>query len=113
MEGVIVLNEYLTTDWTAGFVPLVLGAILLVVCIWGAIVLFRDECIGPGAALVCLGLVSVVLVSVGVFLIAEGPETHYQVIIEDSVPINKFLEKYEIVDQEGQILIVKERETDE
>ena len=113
MEGVIILNEYLATDWALGFVLLAIGATFLVVCIWGTIVLFSDECIGPGIALVCLGLVCAALVGVGAFLIAEGSETYYQVIIEDSVSMKEFLEKYEIVDQEGQILVIKERETDE
>ena len=92
---------------------MILGSILLVVCIWGAIVTFGDECIGPGIVLVLLGLVCAVLVFVGASIIAEGPETHYQVTIEDSVPMKSFLEKYEIVDQEGQILTIREVETDE
>ena len=37
-------------------------------------------------------------------------ETHYKVTIEDSVSMNEFLDKYEILDQEGKIYTVKERE---
>ena len=37
-------------------------------------------------------------------------ETHYKVTIDDSVSMNEFLDKYEILDQEGKIYIVKERE---
>lgn len=37
-------------------------------------------------------------------------ETHYKVTIEDSVSMNEFLDKYEIIDQEGKIYTVKERE---
>ena len=40
-------------------------------------------------------------------------ETHYQVIVDESVSIHNFLEKYEFVDSEGKILIVKERTNDE
>ena len=39
-----------------------------------------------------------------------GKEYHYKVIIDDSVSMNEFLDKYEILDQEGKIYIVKERE---
>ena len=113
MEGVTILNQFLSNDWAAGFAPLILGAVLLFLCIWGSIIMFADECIGPGIVMVFLSLICVVLVFVGASLIAEGPETHYQVIIEDSVPMKEFLEKYEIVDQEGQILVIKEREADE
>jgi hypothetical protein len=37
-------------------------------------------------------------------------ETRYKVTISDSVSINEFLDKYEILDQEGKIYTVKERE---
>lgn len=36
-------------------------------------------------------------------------ETQYKVTISDEVPMNEFLEKYEIVDQEGKIYIIRER----
>ncbi len=39
-----------------------------------------------------------------------GTETHYKVTIDDSVSMNEFLDKYEIIDQEGKIYTVKERE---
>jgi hypothetical protein len=39
-----------------------------------------------------------------------GTETHYKVTIDDSVSMNEFLDKYEILDQEGKIYTIKERE---
>ena len=39
-----------------------------------------------------------------------GKEYHYKVTIDDSVSMNEFLNKYEILDQEGKIYTVKERE---
>lgn len=36
-------------------------------------------------------------------------ETQYKVTISDEVPMNEFLEKYEIVDQEGKIYTIRER----
>lgn len=44
-----------------------------------------------------------------VFEIPKTYETQYKVIISDEVPMNEFLEKYEIVDQEGKIYTVKEK----
>lgn len=38
-----------------------------------------------------------------------GTEYHYKVTVDDSVSINEFLDKYEILDQEGKIYTVKER----
>lgn len=37
-------------------------------------------------------------------------ETHYKVTISDEVPLNEFLERYEIVDQEGRIYTIRELE---
>lgn len=36
-------------------------------------------------------------------------ETQYKVTISDEVPMNEFLEKYEIIDQEGKIYTIRER----
>lgn len=38
-------------------------------------------------------------------------ETQYKVIIDDSVSMNEFIEKYEIIDQDGKIYTVRERES--
>ena len=37
-------------------------------------------------------------------------ETQYKVTISDEVLMNEFLERYEIVDQEGKIYTVRERD---
>jgi hypothetical protein len=37
-------------------------------------------------------------------------ETHYKALISDEVSMNEFLEQYEIIDQEGKIYTIKERE---
>lgn len=39
----------------------------------------------------------------------EEYETHYKVLISDEVSMNEFLEKYEVIDQEGRIYTVKEK----
>lgn len=36
-------------------------------------------------------------------------ETHYKVTVDDSVSMNEFNEKYEIIDQEGKIYTVREK----
>jgi hypothetical protein len=45
--------------------------------------------------------------------ITGGPieyETQYKVVIDDSVSMNDFIEKYEIIDQEGKIYTVREKD---
>ena len=38
-------------------------------------------------------------------------ETQYKVTISDEVPMNEFLEKYEIIDQDGKIYVIQEKES--
>lgn len=35
-------------------------------------------------------------------------ETHYKVTVSDEVPMNEFLERYEIIDRDGKIYTVRE-----
>ena len=61
----------------------------------------------------CFGVLIGFLVWAGVCVVtAEATvyETIYKVTIDDSVSMNEFLDKYEIIDQEGKIYTVKERE---
>ena len=68
-----------------------------------------------GLILFCLiiGIISGAFVGVmfgGLFQTPTSYETHYKVTIDDSVSMNEFLDKYEILDQEGKIYTVKEKE---
>ena len=42
--------------------------------------------------------------------IVEKVETQYKVIVSDEVSVNEFLEKYKILDQEGKIYTIVEKE---
>ena len=117
MNGVEILNETQVVaesafGWTAFWIA---GSIILGICIISGIILSITE--GPD-------LVDwIVIISVGIILGllfgcifgigCETPtkyETHYQVIIDDSVSMNDFLDKYEIINTEGKILTIKERD---
>ena len=65
--------------------------------------------------LVCVGIVTALALAAFIGGVSEtgAPtefETHYKVTISDEVPMNEFLERYEIVDQDGKIFIVREVE---
>ena len=56
-----------------------------------------------------LGVICITLCVFGSFTNTNSIDyIEYKVIIEDSVPMNEFLNKYEILDQEGKIYTVKE-----
>lgn len=50
------------------------------------------------------------LIIAGVVIFPRGTITEYKVFFDDSIPITEFLEKYEIVDQEGLIFTIKDKE---
>ena len=117
MTGVEILNKTQvvaesTFGWTAFWIA---GSIILGIFITIGIILSITE--GPDL----VGWIAVIGVGIILGLIfgfifgmwCETPtkyETHYQVIIDDSVSMNDFLDKYEIIGTEGKILTVKERE---
>lgn len=60
------------------------------------------------------GLAILIYLTIAVFELIDNRNDidyiEYKVAIDDSVSINEFLDKYEILDQEGKIYTVKERE---
>ena len=114
MTGVEILNKYpvyTTQPWV--FVVLILAAI-------GAIIFFSstNNCASDTGEWICLICTILCILTLVVFCILtvftdcfeECSHIEYKVTIDDSVSMNEFLDKYEIIDQEGKIYTVKERE---
>ena len=66
-------------------------------------------------------LISIILLLIYIFiglLLGQGfatpseYESHYKVIVDDTVTVNEFLDRYEILERDGEILIVKEIEAE-
>ena len=88
-----------------------MGVIGAFICILCAIRLFAD-CydIAPWISL-AVSVVFIVLSILGLIVDKDNIDhIEYKVTIDDSVSMNEFLEKYEILDQEGKIYTVKEIE---
>jgi uncharacterized protein YacL len=109
-----ILNEYVvstTPVWV--IVVSILGMI-------GGIVLacIAEQCMSDTAMWICFTcavLCFVMSFTLGILMnttdcFKEYSHVEYQVTIDDSVSMNEFLDKYEILDQEGKIYTVKERE---
>ena len=85
------------------------------ICLFiGILYVVTDECEwGLIPATLILGIVGGIILGYLFGQLCETPisyETHYKVTIDDSVSMTEFLDKYEILDQEGKIYTVKERE---
>ena len=79
--------------------------------IFAMVACFVDDHIITGLICIVLALGSAVIGGLGVtYSKTDINHIEYKVTIDDSVSMNEFLDKYEILDQEGKIYTVKERE---
>ena len=99
-------------DWAAF---IFLGVVLsLLFSLIGLVIAMALDCsdLGSGAFVVLGVLVGLALAALLASTSISGPptefESHYKVTISDEVAMNDFLERYEIIDQDGKILIVRE-----
>lgn len=112
MNGVEILNT--TYEYARLIDPkwLVLCLVLLLItaCV-GAITVDYDV-----AQVVCAGSLVILIIGVAVCLFGMLTETDtvvgvkYDVVISDEVPIHEFIDKYEIIEINGKIYTVRERE---
>ena len=89
----------------------VMATIVLFIII-GAIVAWREGDCTWAFVFILLGLVLSCIVGMVVATETSYPtayETQYKVTIDDSVSLNEFNEKYEVISQEGKIYTVRER----
>jgi hypothetical protein len=65
---------------------------------------------------IVIGLILSIFAGIFIGVVIAGPEqyeTRYQVTISDQVYMNEFLDKYEIINQDGKIYTVREKEMTE
>ena len=116
MTGVEILNEYAVSTTPAW---------VIVVCILGTIggiilVCVAEQCMSDVAMWSCFSC-AIICFLIAMTLCAfinttdclnEFSHIEYKVTIDDSVSMNEFLDKYEILGQEGKIYTVKEKNND-
>ena len=114
MNGVEILSEnavYTTQIWAA-----LVGILAFIGIIIFAIITFNSKSnvaiwINFVCCVICLiTLSTVVFLNENTNYLTEYSHTEFKVAIDDSVSMNEFLDKYEILDQEGKIYTVKEKE---
>ena len=111
MTGVeILISEAIYNTFLPGWI----GAIAFVL-MFGFVVLTTYGCCEEKVTLGVVSLLLTIMMLVVAFLgclnnTNDINHIEYKVTIDDSVSMNEFLDKYEILDQEGKIYTVKERE---
>lgn len=109
MNGVTILNSYEYLANTSSIV------IMIFLCMWSLACTFVAlfELIKKKGKSWIAGIIFIVCttltITLGGLIPKEKYETQYQVIVDDSVSVNEFQNKYEIIKVEGKIYTVKER----
>ena len=114
MQGVTILHEYqyivdYLWGWRwQGILSFCLGVLLLV----AAFYLLKNYYEAYGGFCLYLGVIAI---GTAIFIQAHATlvyENRYKVLIDDTCNITEFFDKYEILDKQGEIYIVKENSTD-
>ena len=112
MNGVEILSEsYQYESFINPIWIVIIGVIGLIIAIIGACTINYTKLQHVLFILAGLVIIGIIVCFTGALIETDeiiGIE--YKVTIDDSVSMNEFLDKYEIIDQEGKIYIVKERE---
>lgn len=114
MDGVTILNTIELTGVSAGAWVTLLGS-GLVLC---ASMLFPPSTVSSNTEnlIALLIVIDVIMLFGSMFVAVYQSENHktgelqYEVTIDDTVSMTEFNKKYEIVEQRGDIFVVKERE---
>lgn len=117
MDGVTILNTITeNVSNTAGLVVLLILSIVVIILSFIAIIVVSDkfsEFDGFIIAFIITGIIGILFVIVLILELntPQEPQTLYEVTISDEVSFKDFTSKYEIIEQRGEIYIVKERQT--
>ena len=110
MNGVTILNsyEYLTNGANIfGSTILCIGFLVSSIIIF--ITLLKYKFSGFRMEYVILIVLITLTITVGCLIPKKKYETQYQVTVDDSVSMNEFQNKYEIIKVEGRIYTVRDR----
>lgn len=115
MSGVKILsiieNPINIFNGTAAAIGFIISFIICLAC--GIYITAESGEYVAGASLVFAGIIYGIILGfqIGTIFATESGEveTTYKVLISDEVLMNDFMDKYEIIDQEGKIYTVRER----
>jgi hypothetical protein len=106
-----VVTETTTNWWLAGIVWLVIVVIAGIIGFFCSDYYERYQGAVVGYCLIGVLVGMIPFILIGAFTTKPVTyETHYKVTIDSSVSMTEFMDKYDIIDQEGKIYTVRERE---
>ena len=109
MDGVIILNSYESlTNFGSILLMSILCAWSLAAAIVALFALLKYGC-DSWKEFAILVVCVVLFIVCGCLIPEDKYETHYQVTVDNSVSMNEFQNKYEIIEVEGKIYTIRER----
>ena len=109
MDGVIILNSYESlTNFGSILLMSILCAWFLAAAIVALFALLKYGC-DSWKEFAILVVCVVLFIVCGCLIPEDKYETHYQVTVDNSVSMNEFQNKYEIIEVEGKIYTIRER----
>ena len=109
MNGVIILNSYESlTNFGSILLMSILCAWSLAAAIVALFALLKYLC-DSWKEFAILVVCVVLFIVCGCLIPEDKYETHYQVTVDNSVSMNEFQNKYEIIEVEGKIYTIRER----
>lgn len=109
MNGVTILNSYESlTNFDSILLMSILCAWSLAAAIVALFALLKYGC-DSWKEFAILVVCVVLFIVCGCLIPEDKYETHYQVTVDNSVNMNEFQNKYEIIEVEGKIYTVRER----
>ena len=113
MDGVTILNTITENECgEIAEIMLLIGIFAFLISVLMHIISYiGDDSNKPIILCVTFFIVSLISTVIGIILASNSTEiTTYEVAISDEVSFKDFTSKYEIIEQRGEIYIVKERE---
>lgn len=114
MDGVTILNTIVSNEnIEIGIVLIILGITILFISVLGIIfsIIESNKFDGFTIFFIFGSIFSLGLLILGRMAVNELKEkTTYEVIISGEVSLTEFTSKYEIIEQRGEIYVIKERE---
>ena len=116
MDGVTILNQYEVVSatrfsWPCFWIAFVVIAIFVAIVAFAAVSRDHDW---KTALIICAIAIPIAAGSFGALsgkVISPEPveyETRYEVSVDDTVSMQEFYEKYEVIEQRGKIFVVRE-----
>ena len=110
MDGITLLNTITDSDpVVGGWFVLVMSILGAFACLFALFFAIKDRDFGIGCLVTIFLIAFAVFICLSVRDIKAGPQIQYQVLLDDTVPYTQFVERYEVVKQEGRIYTIIEK----